>query len=320
MKRALIIVVFSSLFALAGIAQNLVPNPSFEDTIGCPDGLGSIDKVTGWINMGQSPDYFNSCINTDTVNPPNVGVPHNQLGYQTAFHGNAYAGLAAWYSPSIREFIGVHLTQNLVPGTKYFASAYISKADSVEIPPYTCSCNNFCFRFSTVPYDVNLGSSAPVDNFSHIHSDSIITDTAGWTRIAGSFVADSAYEYLIIGNFYDDANTDTSACNYFQAAAYYYVDDICVSADSLSCLNKTRVNELNAYSNEMYIYPNPVNSILHFGNLYKKISYTLTNITGQEISRGNLIGQANQIDISSIEEGIYFLNTETTHLKILIIH
>lgn len=296
--------------------QNLVPNPSFEDTINCPSSGGGILAATGWINSNQSPDYFNACAN---ISIPGLGVPHNYIGHQTAFDGNAYAGILIYY-PSLREFIEVHLTQALTTGTKYFVSAYTSRADSGDTPPSTCSCNNFGFRFSIGAYDYYMFNPAPVNNFSHVHSDSIITDNLNWTRIAGSFIADSAYQYLTLGNFYDDANTDTLSCSNSSTYAYYYVDAVCVSTDSLSCLNWTGINEPSANSNGIYVYPNPVNNALFLGNLFSELTYSFTNISGQKIKCGNINNQTNQIDVSSLEAGIYILTINIQHFKILIIH
>ncbi|MCX6199441.1 MAG: hypothetical protein NTY88_09500 [Bacteroidetes bacterium] len=43
--------------------QNLVPNPSFEDTDVCPVGIGDVEKATGWGSYSYTPDYFNACNN-----------------------------------------------------------------------------------------------------------------------------------------------------------------------------------------------------------------------------------------------------------------
>ena len=39
-------------------AQNLVPNPSFEDTLRCPNAVNQVDSAVGWIAYKGSPDYF----------------------------------------------------------------------------------------------------------------------------------------------------------------------------------------------------------------------------------------------------------------------
>src|SRR6185503_9492391 len=96
-------------------------------------------------------------------------------------------------------------------------------------------------------------------NFSHIHCDSIIKDQINWIRVSGSFIADSTYKYLIIGNFYDDAHTDTFDCPDY---ALYYVDMICVSTDSLKCSGVSQGITPTQNMNSVYIYPNPANLIL----------------------------------------------------------
>ena len=75
-------------------AQNLVPNPSFEDTVSCPDNLAQIDKAVGWSSYRITPDYFNSCSSASAF--PSVSVPSNQWGTQSAKTGNAYAGLITY--------------------------------------------------------------------------------------------------------------------------------------------------------------------------------------------------------------------------------
>jgi hypothetical protein len=72
----------------------------------------------------------------------------------------------------------------------------------------------------------------------------VITDTANWTLVSGSFVADSAYRYIVLGNFFDDAHTDTV---HFipgpSAAAYYLYDAICVSSVPGECPMSTAIME-----------------------------------------------------------------------------
>ena len=51
-----------SFFILSGSldAQNLVPNPSFEDYTSCPTSVAQITLATPWVTPTTgSPDYFN---------------------------------------------------------------------------------------------------------------------------------------------------------------------------------------------------------------------------------------------------------------------
>lgn len=41
-------------------AQNLVPNPSFEQISTCPSSLAQLQLATGWISI-ESPDLFSTC-------------------------------------------------------------------------------------------------------------------------------------------------------------------------------------------------------------------------------------------------------------------
>jgi hypothetical protein len=317
------IIVLSCLFVLllpkAHTQQNLVPNPSFEDTLACPQGPGDVVYSTGWMNSGFTPDYYHSCAN---INYPSVGTPQNWVGYQAPFHGNSYMGIITWDLGTQREFIGIELTTPLASGMRYFVSAYIARADSVDVSPYTCSCNKFGFRFSNTRYEFDTaGTYVPADNYSHVSSDSIITNTTEWTKISGSFVADSTYRYLYIGNSYDNSNTDTLLCSYSGlAAAYYYVDAVCVSTDSLYCVNYWTGTEDISYLNEIAIYPNPVHDILTICGISKAIDYSLISISGQILLKGKLENNISQINISSIALGAYILNIESKYFKIVITH
>ena len=277
---------------------NLVPNPSFETYTACPSS-SDISYAQGWLNFGQTPEYYNSCANIST---PQAGIPSNYVGYQNAKDGNGYAGIVAFYPGNTREFIAIALSQTLSIGTKYFVSAYISRADT---SPYICSCNRIGFRFSTIPF--SFTTSVLINNFSHVNSSAIITDSLGWTKIAGSFVADSAYQYFIIGNFYDDINTSTSQCGHPLALAYYYVDQTCVSTDSMMCNVSTDIKYVGDIN--MAVYPNPaINNITIEIPFYLKNSLIkLFDIYGKEILTKPLDNTKTTIDISQIENGLFFL-------------
>ncbi|CAN5385290.1 hypothetical protein BH11BAC1_BH11BAC1_04690 [soil metagenome] len=296
------------------VAQNLVPNPSFEDKIVCPQGSGNIYDVANWSTSNNaSPDYFNSC-----SNPSTVGVPFNSAGYQLALHGNGYVGIGTYFTLyQYREIIGVQLLVPLTIGIKYYISAYFSLNDSATWAD--CATNNIGFMFSNIPF--NGVNHVPIDNFSHIHYDSILTDRINWTRIGGSFIADSTYQYLMIGNFYDDAHTDTSDCAALtDHLAYYYVDAVCVSTDSIYDSNWIGIHEIITNHEVLDLFPNPVNNMINLNNFSEENSFSIINITGEEILSGELFSGQNQIAISSISDGIYFLLLNKHSYKILIIH
>lgn len=310
MKKLLLCTVV--LFApVCWYAQNLVPNPSFEDTVSAPAG-GLMEDATGWINCGLSPDYYNAGFDSDGFG---FGVPNCfYTGYQNAYNGNAFAGMAITLIPEQPgEFIGIQLTQPLIIGTKYFVSAYISRADD-----YPCSSNNLDFKFYNSLYFLPTFNPPPLDNFSHVNSAALVTDSLNWQLVGGSFTADSTYQYLVIGNFHDLSQTDTLNC-YNLPSAYYYIDDVCVSADSMTCLIPTLNTQPPIKISEVSIYPNPTSGYLHINNPIHSEYFSLTNCMGQTIGYSRLEEGDNIIDIGSYTNGMYFLEIDKKYFfKILI--
>lgn len=141
-----------------------------------------------------------------------------------------------------------------------------------------------------------------------LNQPGFITDTISWTKIEGCFIAQGGEQYVTIGNFNTNANTDTlriqSADPLTGAGndvAYYYIDDITLIDQST-----VGINELDK-GNSFDIYPNPTNSILNI----KSNNQQLQNAT---IEIKNTLGQviyfdvyAHQINISNLPSGIYFL-------------
>jgi hypothetical protein len=74
--------------------------------------------------------------------------------------------------------------------------------------------------------------------------------------IFGSFIADSAYDHLYLGNFFDTAHTDTIMDAPLTLGAYYFIDDVCVSSDSVFAFNWTPVHEVES-EDPIWLYPNP---------------------------------------------------------------
>ncbi len=195
MKKYLSFFFFITMMSTFGNskAQNLIPNPSFEDTVACPYQYGQIDFALGWNSFGGTPDYLNSCDQTNYVS-----VPSNSFGIQNARSGKAYAGMLTYeINGTYREYLACQLSQTLEIGQKYFVSYWISLGDKVG---FRVATNKQGAKFTTSQYSFN--NPIPTNNFSPIYSDSIISDTVNWVQIKGSLIADSAYKYLVIGEFF----------------------------------------------------------------------------------------------------------------------
>lgn len=247
------------LFSLVGNAQNLVPNPSFEEITECPDGLWQITKCAGWESWRRTPDYFNACATEETYGELLINVPVNGFGYQTPASGEAYMGMAVFSDelnfPIVEasEIIGSQLAAPLEIGETYYLSMKVSWTPSgfKFITPY--ATNGIGMQFFTQTFDSDLD---PVDlnNFAHLSAQSIIQDSVTWTTISGSFIADQAYTYVGIGNFFDGNNLEyiNTIGPFYDSGAYYYVDDICVSKDP-DCEVGVNIIELGIKCQHPYI-------------------------------------------------------------------
>jgi hypothetical protein len=298
MKHLILLLLFIS--ATNSYAQlNLVPNPSFEDTVECPQFLGQIDAAEGWSTYRNSPDYYNGCNNSNAITVPNAN-----FGFQLAQSGYAMIGLDTYAKKNstvgnnYREYAGAELLFPLQIGVKYYFSLYAVLAER-----YTgFASNNLGLRFFTNSY--SLSNPAPLDNFSHMKFDYLLTDSINWNKISGSFVADSNYQYVCIGNFYEYMNTDTLIVTPFATIAYYFVDDICVTTDSL--YNETWTGLPDIEQNQISIWPNPIQNYFQFNSYQQIDEIKIYDSIGKLIKSEKVESQEGRINMEILSEGIYF--------------
>ena len=222
MKQKHRIFILCFCFYLQAEAQNLVRNPSFEDTLACPTNAAQVFNAVPWYDPnGCSSDYFNGCTTNGAID-----VPKNGAGFQYARTGIAYAGFATYYQSSVnyREYIQAPLLSSLVANKIYCVSFYLALGDSLIYSSDKVGC-----FFSSTP--VNICSCCVLPFIPQIETTFIITDTIGWTKISGTFIASGGEQYITIGNFKDDSNTNTSIINNSSVnpTAYFFIDDISVT-------------------------------------------------------------------------------------------
>ena len=306
MKQPLIysIQIFFLLFLGTNIfAQNIVPNPGFELYSNCPDAFSPFSDVTGWDSYRETPNYFNSCATAGSWG----SVPSNSFGYQPS-NGNAYVGVGSHGSQGadtvFREYIGRQLSTMLNIGQKYYVSFKVSLADKNSI---YCATNNLGVVFSTIPY--SSLNPAPIRNSAHVYTNTIITDTANWTTISGSVIADSVYNYIIIGNFFDNQHSSIMTLNSTTTTcfAYYFVDDICVSTDSITCMGTIGINEQQPLK-QLSIFPNPANSNFTIQlPIQQTFTLSVTDITGRNVyTNKNATGNIT-VDANGFSSVVYFV-------------
>ena len=280
-------------------SQNFVPNPSFEDTITCPQQIGypcpntnqgSFDAVYFWSNpICTSSDIFHQC------SPNNISIPNNSFGHQYARSGNAMAGVFSGCTmvngSNYSEYITSSLTNPLSAGELYTVSFYVVCAT----PSLTCNGTNGIGAFLSIGFPDTTGSkqayrlnlTAQVNN----PISNIISDTINWILIADTLTANGGENYITIGNFLPDSS--------FIGGAYFYIDDIKVEpGNHLDILENTEINKFS-------VYPNPCHDILFVKNFDKcRAKIFIFDITGRVQFEFELSDEI-KIDISNIPIGIY---------------
>ncbi|MCG3164583.1 MAG: hypothetical protein POELPBGB_00342 [Bacteroidia bacterium] len=213
-------------------AQNLVPNPGFEEYITCPKETGK--RQTNLISWTQptsgAMDYFNRC-------SPTSGVPLNTFGKQEPKNGDACIGLTLFHEKH-RSYAQAELKQTLIAGNTYHVEfsvslsekskyaignigAYISAAKLESKSDGVLEC------FETIEENgskqIIAGLCKPQIRNA---SSGFISDTDEWITITGTFKARGGEKYIIIGNFFTSDGTKAMDMGGKNLHAYYYIDDV----------------------------------------------------------------------------------------------
>ncbi|MEI6816964.1 MAG: T9SS type A sorting domain-containing protein [Bacteroidota bacterium] len=314
MKKILIVVCFLIGNEIKG--QNLVMNPSFEDTVQCPNYISQISRCLYWSNPWETanPDYFNTCDGNGLG-----GVPNNHFGYESAHLGDAYVGICTSKENvtthikfNYREYIEGQLLSPLIAGINYCVSFYVSAYDSVEYVS-----NNIGAYFSTVfiadtcnfcvmPYIPQVEN--PINNN--------LNSRNGWTEVSGSFIATGGERYIIIGNFKDTGSTVTTYMGwstvYTDDVSAYYIDDVSV----MPCDSLGGINEIEPEKQILNVRPNPSNGLYTISAKYNNLicEVEVFNSLGETVLNESLSLTNNlQIDLSNLANGVYLLKLKSQY-------
>ncbi|MBP6696597.1 MAG: T9SS type A sorting domain-containing protein [Flavobacteriales bacterium] len=294
-------------------AQNLVINPSFEDTLCCPTSWDQTICAPGWTTNMNSWDLFNSCSFAE------VSVPENFAGGQWPSSGNGYGGFIAWgpdppgpYTfPT--EIMGGTLSTPLQVGVQYYVSFKVSLGKSYV---QCCSIDKLGLLFVSTEYGqvTYPGLSRPpiVQNHAHVYRDAFITDTDNWTTIEGTFIADAPYPYFLIGRFFTDEpdhQTCWSNLGHPNRHAYYYVDDVCVSPNRGECMNAD--NEEIAIT---YVPGAPAVSIVD-RSAASSLTASLFDVAGRQVTAERSGISQLSIPVLGLRSGIYLVRARAGDAK-----
>lgn len=225
MKRIVYILLFSVCFSVKA-QVNLVPNPSFEDTIPCTTGSIGINlAAVGWYMANQSPDYYNSAYSAYCGYNVNYS-PNNIWGNQMPLDGNAYVGFSTYCVPAYcglsnyREWTQTQLSSPLISNKNYLVSFFVNLAHNTDYA--TDDIGAAITTSTTIP----LGYPNQIEN----QQGNFITDTINWTLITGIMNASGGEQYITIGNFKTDANTTViiNTPSSGNPGTYYFADMVSI--------------------------------------------------------------------------------------------
>jgi gliding motility-associated-like protein len=224
-------ILFSLFFlcSLNCIAQNLVPNASFETYNVCPY-TDDITNAPPWFDPTlASPNLFNECA---PLPPPGYGVPYNE-GYQYARTGKGYSGFEVFsdYDEDI-EYISVKLDSTLETGKIYCIGYYAS----LEMRDSTSSYYGSMYAIdrmgaylSDTAIHLNTAYIIPVVPQIENPVGHFLSDTLNWMIVSGTYIAHGGEQYITIGNFYTFNSTNyIKVSNSVSHIAFYYIDDVFV--------------------------------------------------------------------------------------------
>lgn len=193
-------------------AQNLVPNPGFEQLNNNPKrGDVTITCSKDWFaGYMMATDYYNRL--------PGIWkeVPKNILGFQEPHSGNAYAGICI--DSKFIEYLEARLLDTLVEGKKYLIEFYISRAEKSK-----ASLKEFGVLFSDKA-DRALATNGIIKEPGVKFINRLgYRDKKGWTKLSAVYQAKGFENYLILGHFtYNDHTFHKRYC-------HYYIDDVSIT-------------------------------------------------------------------------------------------
>ena len=235
-----IIISFLSLSFMINLSaqdmNNLVENPSFEQTQGRIKRSGAINVAVGWMSPTKAAaDLFSGKVKEG------FGTPLNNLGNEEAQDGDNYVGIRAfsYNDKEARTYISSKLKMTLKKDQKYCVKFYVNLAEASKY-----ASNNIGVNFSKKQYNISEAKSIMTPT-NVMHKDNpVFNGQFGWDEICGVYKASGGEKFLTIGNFSSNGatiNQRLKKSKTFSGAAvvsaYYFIDNISVVAidDETQC-------------------------------------------------------------------------------------
>ncbi len=235
MRGCIAIVLFFFLLPNIGMAQNLIPNPSFEELLVCPSAVpgGNIQQTAFWFTPTFSTDFFHTCATN-----PYWSVPSN-VGYQYPRTGDAYAGMFIWVNPATtmnadtKEYLAVELKSVLEKDSFYRVKMFVNLNNKSN---WACDCIDVLFSSEPLPNPFPEPNpdftQALIEGNPQLRTPDgyFLKDTLEWMELCWIYQAQGNEQYMTIGSFEKNLEVNTFLIYPTPPSAtiYYYFDDISV--------------------------------------------------------------------------------------------
>ena len=232
--KSFLITVLGLLVSFHVQCQNLVPNPGFENcTREVNNWIGNYrsfgNAIENWSSPNEgSPDILQrKFIGNMFIKRPKV----NLSPYQPR-NGDVILGLKLYGCEGgahCKEYIQTELTQALEKGKKYHVSFWVKSINnSIKI-------NNIgaCLTEEKLEkYKAGIYNVVPQLNHEKVID---IDDNQTWLQISDTICANQNYQFLTIGNFHYDDETEITEVPDGLNYAFYLIDDIEVKDIKENC-------------------------------------------------------------------------------------
>ena len=205
---------------------NLVPNPSFEETVRTycswtqDAAKFNANMSGGWNSPTQTtPDHFSTKNDSECWSHPSKHS-HGKQGVRT---GQAMVGIkihGKGNTPTYwHEYVQTELRAPLEAGERYIAECWVLRAVRSNE-----ASNNIGIALLDTP--VATRDCLPLYITPQVNEEELVK--GGWHKVSGVFDAQGNERYLLIGNFYGDEVTAHERQPDGERGAYYFVDDVSV--------------------------------------------------------------------------------------------
>jgi outer membrane protein OmpA-like peptidoglycan-associated protein len=160
------------------------------------------------------------------------GVPDNKYGAEKARTGNNYAGVSfyGYRGRMPRTYLGTRLKNPLTEGREYCLKFHVSLADKSKY-----AANNLAMLVTAdsivEPSEGNLSFTPQIKSLTNKPFEQQFL----WTPICGKYTAKGGEQFIIIGNFDTDEDTQLETLRLSREFsgrqsydAYYFIDDVSV--------------------------------------------------------------------------------------------